>query len=774
MLIELQESLRASLRDGINLFLGAGFSLLANDRSGAPLLTGAGLKYKLIAQFGLGDVEALMLSQIATIIESTKKDEFYDFLRKHYTVGEFDERYKVLDRFNIKSIFTTNIDDLAFRIYENSVNHYLNDRNLRGATFHDRSAIDYVALHGSIAHEGEHLEFGTTDLAVSFSSDRDKWHYLTNQIQNWPTLFWGYGLEDAGILQALHPSTIQHRSHGLKWIVLYQPTEGAKAYFRALGFKLIESDTSEILDYLEGLPSSTTVVVPQKIRPTSELFPLESIPPVGSVPVRPMAEFYSGMAPVWHDIFSNGIHRTEHFYGIINSIQSGTHTMVIGLPACGKSTLLMQTAAAANFDGHKLVTDSLTTEKAKLLLNKLAKEPALIFIDNATSDVDALNILARVPTVLLVAFDRDYNFERALHLIDRRQYNVIPVTELSDLDAQAIYNKVPPAIRSPYFIRPSVEEGVAPSVFEFVNSNILGQTLAERFEQLLRSLQKTDPLLHDVLVMVCYVHSCGVPASYDTVSAFLRGDIDDYEEVSLYIERLGAIMSNYIGSLAEEDQDYYTPRSTVVTNAVLEYLHAGSLRKVIKRFFENVSPLRICRFDIFRKRAYDAGLMRRVFPDWTEGLNFYQSLYDRFESPYVLQQGAIYLSHMKRFREAFVMIDEALLLTNNRVWSIRNSHAIILFRANIGKGSEDETVFRTLKQSMNILAECYIKDRRKAYHALTFADQSIQFAELFPIDEAKQYLRTADRWLTDEQQRSPWNRDVKRLGPIVKRKLQSM
>src|SRR5262249_16292588 len=161
---------------------------------------------------------------------------------------------------NIKTVFTTNIDNLVFKIFATSKSRYLNDLGTRGPAFTDLAAINYVALHGSIIHEGEPLEFSSTNLAAAFSIDPDKWHFLTAQIKKYPTVFWGYSLGDAGTLQALNPQTIKGRPQQDKWIVLNQSTEGDKRYFRALGFQIIESDSNSLLDYLQAnLPAKREV-----------------------------------------------------------------------------------------------------------------------------------------------------------------------------------------------------------------------------------------------------------------------------------------------------------------------------------------------------------------------------------------------------------------------------------------------------------------------------------------------------------------------------------
>jgi len=101
--------------------------------------------------------------------------------------------------------------------------------------------------------------------------------------------------------------------------------------------------------------------------------------------------------------------------------------------------------------------------------------------------------------------------------------------------------------------------------------------------------------------------------------------------------------------------------------------------------------------------------------------------------------------------------------SSGRNLSIQNSHAIILFRANINLPSDDPTVKRTLHQSMDILSQCYTQDKRKTYHALTFADHAIQYFNIYADSVACNYLQTAKTWLQEERKNAPWNLSVKRL-----------
>ncbi len=244
--------------------------------------------------------------------------------------------------------------------------------------------------------------------------------------------------------------------------------------------------------------------------------------------------------------------------------------------------------------------------------------------------------------------------------------------------------------------------------------------------------------------------------------AFMRKEINSYKDVYEKISALGAFIIDFTDSVVDAEQDYFLPRSSFLAESVLQIASSEDLKKVILQFYREISPMRIARYDVFRRKAFDAGIMKSVFNDWQEGEAFYNMARERDESPFLKQQAALYLARKKRFKEAFNWIDEALVQSGYNIPSIRNSHAIILFRANISS-PHNETARSSLKQSMDILTECYKSDMRKTYHALVFADHSMQYWDVFGNADAKDYLKTSYEWLKEEVGKSSWNRNARRM-----------
>jgi len=769
MQIENENSLREALSNGLNLFLGAGFSVLARDKQGRKLPTGPQLLRELKARFRLP--ENLDLVQAATILKSTARKEFRSYLVQRFTVHGYDPLYGALDNLQVARIFTTNIDDLLYKIYRNSRRFYLNDLDLRGASFYSCQAIDLVTLHGSVVDDSREFSFGATELPSAFARDTDRWHFLTNSLQSQPTLFWGYALTDASTLESFHPSTVNNRPLADAWITVLPGTdEGTLRYFKALGFQIVQADTQTLLQYFSSHKPTAEYKVPVHA-PTRELFPEWSLPDLTDLPVRSILDYYRGAPPTWYDIYAGKLHTTRHHARIRNALNGRKHVFFVGIPGTGKSTLLMQVLKDFRFAGHKLICDAPTREEAGLILNRLDGARALIGIDNFADSLDGVGTLLAAPNIQVLACDRDYWFEIIAHRIPRDNVQVIDVTDLAEEDLQELLQRIPADIRERQPAFTVTSQGVPPSLFEVIEANIVGPALSQRYQAVLRQLAKQDERLLHFLLVCSYVHSCRTPISMDMLLAFFRGDISHFSEIHEMRDDLGRLVTDYLGDLDDGAQDYYSPRSSLVAEAVLHQADAAHLNNVITRFHERISAYRIHRFDVFKRRAYDAGLMKRVFDDWEEGAQFYRNAYERNKSAYVLQQGALYLAHKRQFREAFGMIDQALVASAQRIPSIRNSHAVILFKANIEQPETDGTVQRTLQESMEILRECYRYDKRKAYHATTFADQALHYDGRFGREQSEEYLQTASAWLAEEAKRSPWHREVKRLSRVVARRL---
>ena len=151
------------LRTGINLFTGAGFSVL-EDSNGRKLPTAKALGEELCTVFNVNAAYATDLEKLSSILKRNSKKEFQDYLRKRYMVSEYNNLYDAINKICISNIITTNIDNLIPTIMDQSKRYYLNTISYYGATKKDGLSIQYIPLHGDILDKESELYFGKFEL----------------------------------------------------------------------------------------------------------------------------------------------------------------------------------------------------------------------------------------------------------------------------------------------------------------------------------------------------------------------------------------------------------------------------------------------------------------------------------------------------------------------------------------------------------------------------------------------------------------------------------
>lgn len=754
-----------SLHNGINLFLGAGFSILAKNLKNEGFLIGAELANDLKKVFHISG--EFNLVQIATILENSKRQEFYDYLKEKFSVGQIDDRYKCLQKLNIKSIYTTNIDDLVFKIYENCRDKYLTDVTHEGSKINEPASIDYSALHGCVTYSDRKMIFDVSSLNNAYSNSPRIWDYLSHSVEKSPTLFWGYGLNDSGVIQSLTSARTLKSAQKPMWIILTTDNSTIAPYYEALGFNIILSDTLTFLDYLCKIEISPKQIPRARTNEEIEYYFGKNFVPKSGVGLaaNPISAFFMGNPPTWSNIFGGQIYKTSHFSKIQNDIYARQNSIILGGPVTGKTTLMMLLAAYTEIDGYKLVFDNLSERNAELILEIFRNKRITVFVDNLSASVDAIRRLSNSKDVLLLAFDRTHSYGVISHLIDEHKFSFHNVTELSDQDIQGIYDVLPIDQRQSKLYRSNNSAYDKDSIFEFISRNVKYPKIEKRFADALAELQEKDSLLCEFLILLSYVHSTRIPVSFDMLYSYFQNDISSFEEIYQMRDDLIDLVKEYSGSLVvEDDQDYFYPRSIYSAETILKVANRKSIKHVIQKALNNIPSAQIPYYSTFRRYAFDKNLIGRVFEDWNEGKDFFEQAYEfDFKNPYVLQQGALYLSQKKKYTEAFHWIDKAITQSKDRFFSIRNSHAIILFEANINSREESSVIRSQLDRSMTILEKCYRDDKRRTFHVVRYAEQTKEYSKRYFDETTRHYIQTSIEWLKSEAEQNQWNNELKRL-----------
>ncbi|QND85350.1 Uncharacterized protein ChrSV_3124 [Chromobacterium vaccinii] len=760
MNIDLQNTFDRALEQGINFFAGSAFSIHASNSNGLPMPVGNQLRDEIADRFKKS--KTLELSILCSILETKNSAELDEFLRNRLKIKSFDSKYKNLLKIKIQNIFTTNVDNLFYKIYENSDTYYINDSSINGPSVISKSAIDLHYLHGSITNQESRLIFGNLDIANAFPNDPGRWNFLRSQMQKYPTIFIGYGLRDTGTLQVFAQSLNDHKKNDA-WIVIDPDytDRNLLEFYQALGLKIIESSTIEFLEYIgsKQYAKEQNVILKNHI-------PEEFCIPNPTGATRSISRFFEGSLPEWSDIYSPRVCKTSYYNIAIDILNGNKNLLITGGPAVGKSTLLMQIAASWQFDGHKLFAEDITPEQAKSISNKINNESAVFFIDNCQSSLEGIKELNKHKNIRYVLAERDYAYISSSYNSFAINANILDITELKEDDATKIYNSIPADLRKGR-VKKTIE---GDSIFEWIEKNCSTPTIKSRFANVIRELSAKDINLAELFILICYIHASRSYTSMDIIYSYLHGRIQSPDEIYNLIKTLGSSIKDY-EILDNSDQDYYKVRSNILADLINEIAPQSLISRVMERFHLDVSSFSIPNYSTFKRFGYDARFFEKAFPKIEDGERIYDEIFKKRANPFILQQKALYLSKKASYKKAFQAIDEAISRVGSRNWSLKNSYAIILFKANIGKERTYDTI-SALNESMEKLTDCYRSDNRKLFHALTYADHAIQHSDIINDQISAEYLKTAQRWLTEESKKEEGNHRAKRLLRAIERKLQ--
>lgn len=755
--IDYKDTLAQAMKNGINIFAGAGFSCYAKDVNNKSLPLGKQLLDELHNVIGPGQSD---LARYCSIMERRNKSALYDYLTMRFHVKDFDDCYLNLNMLNLKGVYTTNIDDLIPQIIQRNETRYVNEQNINGDCANEQG-INYLPLHGYVKYPEQGYVFSVEKIATIYNQAPRVWSYLSAAVEKYPTLFIGYNLNDTGVIESILSQKTFKNAQQAMWIVLYNPSDDEIDYFEGLDFNIIIADTKEFLLEIPSLGDFSSKK-DNGTNPIATIFKNNIIPKDGRGLIqRPIEEFYRGLPPIWTDILRNVIFRTSFYKEIENSVYSKHHTIIIGSPVSGKTTLAMQVGKFINYDGVKMMFNDLNLNKADYVAKIIGDSRALIIVENFADDIDAFLLLKSLKNVKLIGIDRSHYFSIISHKIDLKEFDIINVTELKEQDIQGIINSIPEGIRKSEIEIKRSRYNSDTSIYEFVIRHVKGQTIKSRYHDFIRKLEDEDRELAEFLVLCAYMHVARVPLSMEVAYSYF--DDIDYKEVMEMRRQLSDFLQEADEEeLASNNIDGYRPRSSIVADAVLEYTDKKILAKVMWSVIRKVNSFTICNYRVFRRWAFDKILVSRAFDDWKEGKEFYEEafLYDN-RNPYILQQGALYLSSKRKYRDAFDWIDKAKTLTNDRQFSIRNSHAIILFDANYEIYTQD--ALKQLDASMEILHKCYKDDMRRTFHAKTYADQALRYFKRNHNEKAKSYLEQAKIWIAEELKDKSWEYELKSL-----------
>lgn len=743
---------------GMNLYLGAGFSVYAYNEVGETLPLGTEINKRIINTFGLNKSRTYTLSKSCQKVKKDNKDALERMLKETYKVKSFDKVYLGLNRLPIKNIVSLNIDNLIERIYEDESSlKNIADSNITGP-LEKYNVVNLYKLHGSVTYPlGFDMSFTDKELTDLFVRNPGLFNTVSVKLSSAPTLFWGTSFGDNNSLELICKSERYAKVEIPKWIVVY-PSDDMDDFIEDLedlGFNIIIADTKELMEYL----CSLSFAAPQKIKGYIYKeyrinFPANFIcnELVRSSVRRPVMDFFSGAEPVISDILSTNVKRTSYFNQTLQTILSKRITLITGIPGCGKSTLLMQLAFCKELDGRKFWFNNIIKSEAEKLV-KLVKDDknVIVFLDNLYSNVEAFEVLKENSNIKLVLAERALNYEYVKRFLSISSDAII---DISNLTASDIQNVCLSMNRSSSDAITLMEKNENISLLEIVFYVSTNTYMKDRILQYIHDLgefkdKELKINLLELYTLVNYTSACGVPVTMDMLFFYFGDVIENYKDIINALNKMNKIIVETTDEelKIDDSQDYLMLRSKLFAEKSIYLIPSEMLAHVLNRFLDKVSSHAIYRYDIFKKRAYDADFTRRAFSK-AEGIQFYEKVLTQNGSPYVRHQYAIFLQRKGDINLAWEQIDRAYTECQKKIFSIANTHAIIMFDKNMAVDAKNEKDLdiqkNTIKRSFSTLEYCMSQDIRVNYHALTYARNAIRYYEKFGKDEfSDTYIRNA-------------------------------
>ncbi len=433
----------------------------------------------------------------------------------------------------------------------------------------------------------------------------------------------------------------------------------------------------------------------------------------------------------------------NYYREVANHISSGKDIIVIGIRCSGKTTLMMQLIHGFETQLPKFFMVAPTVEKVKSFLKRIRNNKCILFVDDCFRDTDAVIILLKNKNIQAVLFDRDFNYERQYHKISDFSFEKVDITEINKIEAQAILDAIPEDLKRTNTTTKHLYKD--PTILSLLAKNLKAVNF-----NFIKKFEEKDLEAAQVFLMVCYVHSCGVPCSFDMIYSFLDDEKYTWQEMFNIVDRIGGLLTdlsfnNEQYPFIDSIQNYYQCRSRYLAEKIINSIPQNDeiFKNVLWKFTKNVPQYKICQYDKFRRSAYDSKIISKAFPYVDEGEEFYLLCSEKDDSEYIYQQAALYFAEFEEYKKAFNWIDKARSLAYYNRFSIDSTYAQIYFDVNID--IDESTAYDALK----VLEKCCNSDKRRILHVEEFANRAIKFHEKYNDENSKDFIKSALGFVDD-------------------------
>lgn len=337
------------------------------------------------------------------------------------------------------------------------------------------------------------------------------------------------------------------------------------------------------------------------------------IPSLNSLEVVTKEDYYTQGCTHWFCILSDYAYQTKYVNSLYN-LALTKNLIAVGIPFSGKTTIMMQIAAKAQF-GIKLILSGISVEEAQRIVNLLRGYRVFVCVDNCCDDVMVSKLLMQQANFTVVGFTDDYAFESSEHLLNGVCYERKDIDDPTREEAYGIYSKIPPWLQeSPFTYKEDENEKY--SVFEFITSNVKNILSRDRVRKLLNRVKSTSETTFQIIALSTYLTRNKSCLNMDVLCSFF--DTTNYNILQKYIASTQNYLREIDVDLSQDanNQEYYELRSNLFARLTYDELKAHfkmDFSKVIRKFILRASPYNIYQHYIFRRSGYDAKLFSELF-----------------------------------------------------------------------------------------------------------------------------------------------------------------
>lgn len=356
------------------LFLGAGFSLGANTKTGKDIPSGNQLKKIIIEDFlqydsSNKDYNELMgysLSQVCQVCTNMRAPEYLDdFLTDYFSQTTPSKNHLRLTNYFWKKIYSTNIDDIVENVYKQNGKSIIVQQFKRKFTHKDDNATEYFKLHGSVNNPSEGFTFSTDNYVDTMIQSRDyRFSTLSSDMHSENFIFLGSSFDEINLdyYFKLYENTGYASSRGKIFIINPTPSILLKTKIEKIQATLIEWNSEEFFNYVDEIVSQQKSISSYDIS--------KDIHNLGFIKIKNLrdsfidiknydSKLYLGYEPQWEDIFSDWDFIDERiesgfkkFLENSRNVKAGIMSLY-GKPYIGKSTFLKRIGNTLREEGFE-------------------------------------------------------------------------------------------------------------------------------------------------------------------------------------------------------------------------------------------------------------------------------------------------------------------------------------------------------------------------------------------------------------------------------------